>query len=596
MRERRGRKVRIDLNSTELRLIKPGLDLTAKRLRAALNEQGLQPGRGYNKQFARKIRDLHRTLARNNEGATLYFDATQISVLVFALSETRRRLLTAKTERSRKKKRPLIQELEESSEKLVKVRKCAERAAIKESGKTTNGKRRQRWKTFKVWLYSAIRPKTQMPKHAQRPGALREGGIEETELATKNPERLRSQRFREITREVIARCTTLQLSEAALGDLVRRMKSALQCSPVHHGLDLDEAVNHPEKAQEFILDFIRKKTPHEASIKLEYADLSTQQSTRADKFRRATVVELDDTAKTDAPAEIRNCKQDTSEEKRSLEGTGTSEAHTSTSAIKNPTGDLQHQAVLHQPSRSPAPLPQDPAATAGRSAPSTTSPPDVHVKSISTDAFSNPARETSERSALPQESCGQAMVLPEHTNRPPLPEKTAARAALNVPQPLDSESNSEIRPPTKSPPLVTSSESDAAHEQRVTFQRVSPELITAAVAEWLEVEVKGGPDRWYEVIDSAKQIAKGLPLTFEQKPVKRKLTFQQVLADNRPAHGSDLIPGQTDYFGRWIVNGLMVVCSSRIRIQGFLESGLNQAERRRRERELRGYNNQVRYI
>ncbi len=294
MRERRGRKVRIDLNSTDLRLIKPGLDLTAKRLRAALNEQGLQPGRGYNKQFARKIRNLHRTLARNNEGATFYFDATQISVLVFALSETRRKLLTAKTERSRKKKRPLIQELEESSEKLVKVRKCAERAAIKESGKTTNGKRRQRWKTFKVWLSSAIRPKTQMPKHAQRPGVLCEGGIEETELATKNPERLRSHRFREITREVIARCTTLQLSEAALGDLVRRMKSALQRSPVHHGLDLDEAVNHPENAQEFILDFIRKKTPHKASIKLEYADLSTQQSTRADKFQRASVVKPDE--------------------------------------------------------------------------------------------------------------------------------------------------------------------------------------------------------------------------------------------------------------------------------------------------------------
>lgn len=126
MRERRGQKVRIDLSGTDLRLIKLGLDLAVKRQKAVLNERGLQPGKGYNKSFAWTLRELHRTLDRNN-GGEFYFDATQISGLKFALSETSRKLLRDKTAQRGKQKRPLVQELEMVAEKLQQVRKCAER-------------------------------------------------------------------------------------------------------------------------------------------------------------------------------------------------------------------------------------------------------------------------------------------------------------------------------------------------------------------------------------------------------------------------------------------------------------------------------------
>jgi hypothetical protein len=146
--------------------------------------------------------------------------------------------------------------------------------------------------------------------------------------------------------------------------------------------------------------------------------------------------------------------------------------------------------------------------------------------------------------------------------------------------------------------LVPSPESDAAHEQGVSIKEVSPESIIAAVADWLEGQVKGPTDRWHEVIDSAKQIAKDLPVSFEKTPVRTlpEPTFQQVLADNRPAGSSGLIPGQTDYFSKWIVTSLMTVVDWKHQVLGFLDSGLKQAMQRQRERELLGYKNRVRYI
>ncbi len=266
-------------------------------------------------------------------------------------------------------------------------------------------------------------------------------------------------------------------------------------------------------------------------------------------------------------------------------------AQTNTSATNNPTGDLQQRAVVHQPSRPLTPSPQDSAATRSRPAPSTTSAPRVHVKPISqSDAFPKTAPETSQHSALPQESGEQTTILPEHTKRPSVPEKITAGRALNLPQPVDSDFNSKICPPTKSPPLVPSPEPDAAHEQGVSF-KVSSESIVAAVADWLEGQVKGPTDRWYEVIDSAKQIAKALDLFFERTPVSAfpEPTLQRVLADNCPTGGSGLIPGQTDYFSNWIVTSLRTVCNSNNQVLGFLGSGLKEAMQRRREREVRGY-------
>lgn len=134
MRERRERKVRIDLNRTDLTLIRPGLDLAVKRQQAALNGQGLQPRRGYDKGFAKMLRDLQGALPSNKAGE-FYFDATQISALTFALSETRRKRLQNKTARSRKQNYPLIQKFEMAAVKLQNTRKCAEREDIKRAGK-----------------------------------------------------------------------------------------------------------------------------------------------------------------------------------------------------------------------------------------------------------------------------------------------------------------------------------------------------------------------------------------------------------------------------------------------------------------------------
>ena len=100
------------------------------------------------------------------------------------------------------------------------------------------------------------------------------------------------------------------------------------------------------------------------------------------------------------------------------------------------------------------------------------------------------------------------------------------------------------------------------------------------------------------MIDSAKQIAKDLPMSFEKTPVRAlpEPTFQQVLADHRPAGSSGLIPGQTDYFSKWIVTSLMTVVDTKNEVRGYLDSGLNEAMQRQRVRELRGYNNPLRYI
>ena len=598
MRERRGQKVRIDLNGTDLRLIKPGLDLAVKRQKAALNEQGLQPGRGYNKRFAKMVRDLNGTLP-HHKGGDFYFDATEISALRFALSETRRKLLRDKTAQRGKQERPLVRQLEMVAEKLQQVRKCAEREAIKTSGKAAYDKRRQRWKAFKVWLGAAT---NQKKKQRKRPEPLTEVASAQLDTATVSPQRLKWHRWQDLMREAITERMTIEVSESSLKYLVGRLRERIRRSD--DNISPDDAFENPEKAKEYAFEFLKKRPRFEGKIKLGFgwADLASEQSARGDKFRRATIIEPDegDISKTHAPAGIRNSTLNTSKEKRLLKSVDSSSgAHTNTAAINNPTGDLQQQAVVHQQSLCATPRSQDPAATRSRPAPSTMSAPRVHVKPISqSDAFPKTAPETTQHSTLPQESCEQTTVLPEHANRPPAPEKITAGGALNVPQPVDSDFNSKICPTTKSPPLVPSPESDAAHEQGVSIKEVSRDSIIAAVADWLEGQVNGPTDGWYVVIDSAKQIAKGLPVSFERTPVRAlpEPTFQQVLADNRPAGGSGLIPGQTDYFSKWIVTSLMTVVDTKNEVLGFLNSGLNQAMQRQRERELLSYKNRVRYI
>ena len=105
----------------------------------------------------------------HNKGGEFYFDATQISALKFALSETRRKLLRDKTAQRKKQKRPLVQELEMVAEKLQQVRKCAEREAIKTSGKAVYDKRRKRWNAFKVWLEDATNQKKEQRQRPQPP-------------------------------------------------------------------------------------------------------------------------------------------------------------------------------------------------------------------------------------------------------------------------------------------------------------------------------------------------------------------------------------------------------------------------------------------
>jgi hypothetical protein len=425
MRERRGQKVRIDLNGTDLRLIKPGLDLAVKRQKAALNEQGLQPGRGYNKRLAKMVRDLNGTL-RHHKGGTFYFDATQISALKFALSKTRRKLLRDKTAQRGKQKRPLVQELEMVAEKLENVRKCAEREEIKTSGKAAYDKRRERWNAFKVWLDDAT---NQKKEQRQRPQPLTEVASAQPDTATVSPQRLKWHRWQDLMREGITERMTIEVSESSLKHLVGRLRERIRRSD--DNISPDDAFENPEKAKEYAFEFLKKRPAFYGKIKPRrgWADLATEQSEWADIFRRVTIIEPDedDISKTHAPAGIRNCTLDTSKEKRLLKSVGASGAHTNTTAINNPTGDLQQQAVVHQQSLCATPRSQDPAATRSRPAPSTTSAPRVHGKPLSqSDAFPKTAPETTQHSTLPQESREQTTVLPEHANRPPAPEKITA--------------------------------------------------------------------------------------------------------------------------------------------------------------------------
>ena len=291
MRERRERKVRIDLNRTDLTLIRPGLDLAVKRQQAALNGQGLQPRRGYDKGFAKMLRDLQGALPSNKAGE-FYFDATQISALTFALSETRRKRLQNKTARSRKQNYPLIQKFEMAAVKLQNTRKCAEREDIKRAGKAAYDKRRQRWKAFKRWLHDAIRAANQKDKQRPGPEPLTQAANTQPDPATISPQRLWWQRWQDLLREIIAERMTIQVSESKLPHLVSRLREQMRRSD--DDIAPDDSVENPEKAKKYAFEYLKKRRDFQGKIKLGFgwADASTEGAARGDKIRRATVVEL----------------------------------------------------------------------------------------------------------------------------------------------------------------------------------------------------------------------------------------------------------------------------------------------------------------
>lgn len=290
------------MNETELTLIKPGLDLVVKSQALALENADQLPKsekKGYNKAFSRMLRKLRGEMA-GNEPRKLLLDAIQLSALAFAFRKGRKQLRHNRV-KAGKQNRKLEQAKEDLEVKLENARKCAKREAIKRSGQLAYEKRQRRWRAFQGWLRTAIRFAQRREPHRTVTAVLQEPVKEP--VVIQSPERLRSQAFFELVREVIGRCTDLQLSENELRQLVKRMKNSLQRSPLHHGLDVEQAVANPQKAQEFILNFIRDKTPYIKKIKLEYADLSIQQSTRAKEFRRALVAPEDPTA------EAQGCKR-----------------------------------------------------------------------------------------------------------------------------------------------------------------------------------------------------------------------------------------------------------------------------------------------
>ena len=589
-------KTRITLNETELTLIKPGLDLVVKSQALALENADQLPKsekKGYNKAFSRMLRELRTKMAANSR-RTLLLDAIQLSALAFAFRKGRKQL-RHKSAKAGKQNRKLEQAKEDLEVKLENARKCAKRQAISRSGKLAYDKRQRKWRAFQDWLRAAIRSSQRREPRRTVTAVLQEPVKEP--VVIQSPERLRSTAFFELTREVIGRCTNLQLSENQLRHLVKRMKNALQRSPLHHELDIEQAIADPKRAQEFILKFIRYKTPYLTMIKLEYADLSTQESTRATEFRRALEAPEDPTA------EVQGCKRNggadaekqaapTSQVSASVTDAGVSGATDSPEYSK---GEDTHRPSLH-------PQPQQSSAKASGSTPIAAVTPAASVKTPSKDALRKTATDIEPCLPSSEKLHTETLAVPGHPKEAPAPEEPVNTGGMNPVQTFRSEPTSEADSTTEVPSLVSVEKSETQDEK----VRRSPqdqynfaETITKGITDWLEREIKKNSrpyevsDRCYEVMDQVQLIVKRLPQSWEPKDSNplQKLTFEQVLANNRPTPTSELIPGQASYFAHCIVSSLMAVCKTRNQVRGFLHSALEAMKWRRPEealREMRG--------
>ncbi len=243
-------------------------------------------------------------------------------------------------------------------------------------------------------------------------------------------------------------------------------------------------------------------------------------------------------------------------------------------------------------------LPQESSAKASGSAPITAVTPAASVKTPSKDALPKTATDTEPCLPSSDKLHTETLAVPGHPKEAPAPEEPVNTGGMNPVQTFRSEPIAEADSTTEVPSLVSVEKSETQDEKvrrGPQDQYNFPQTITKGITDWLEREIKKNSqpyevnDRCYEVMDEAKSIAKRLPRSWELKDSNplQKLTFEQVLANNRPTPTSGLIPGQASYFAHWLVSGLMAVCKTPNDVRGFLHSALEAMKWRRPEETLR---------
>jgi hypothetical protein len=599
----RPRKTRITLNETELTLIKPGLDLLVKAQTFALENPDSLPHsneNGYNKTFAKLLQEL-RTKLSSGSSPTLVVDAVQLSALEFAVRQGRK--LRKKSVKAGKRNRSLAHSMEDLEIKLENARKRSKREAIKRSGQAMYEKRQRRWRGFAGWLRSAIRSARQS-KPSRIITVAPQQAQAKPEIVTRNPERMRAQNFFELVREILGRCTDLELSEPEMRHLSRRMMNALRRSPLHHGLDIEGAINKPEKAQDFILDFIRDKTPYIRRIKLEFADLSIRQSTFGASSRPHLVIDQgtaaeaqrSGTARIEAPHRAQEATP-----KSRADGPGTGADPRMAGNSENPV-----KSTLHPQGLPPSPQLQNAPSTAKAAAPLAQPVPSAggSASSRAVSPQTPVGRQSPPSEMSRKEAHNRTAVVTDQEKRVSVQERSVGTGIPVTSQSVCSEPAPKIHsnPQGLSPLPAAETEASPGTPLRRKTGVIPPGLITTGITDWLKREVKGGFDTWCEVMDAAKLLARKLPSDIDQErstPPQDLGAFEKILAAHRPAPGPNLVPGQPDYFAYWMVSSLIAVCPTRNEVLGSLYNVSEDVKWRRADhdlREMQGANGMVRYI
>jgi hypothetical protein len=278
----------ITLNEQERVFIRMGLQFLLSHQTKALATSASKETRasqGYSPLLDRMLKRVRYKLASKNSNK-FRFDAIEVLTAQKALRVFVERELWKGTNTNAGKHRKKEPEriLANLGTKLENYRRCRKRQALKSPKHKAYLRHKARWKRYTQWLRLALKCESNTTGF--------KGNVPKAtpcKPATESIRNADADPLFEMLCKMLEKDATAYESE--LRAVVRNVRQALRRSSVHHQISLEAAVENPEEAINVLRLFIWKSPTLRKHLKLEHESPDVQQSTRAEKFRRALALQ-----------------------------------------------------------------------------------------------------------------------------------------------------------------------------------------------------------------------------------------------------------------------------------------------------------------
>lgn len=510
---RRLRPAALNLNERERTLIKIGLEFVLGHQSTATanpKQKDIRTAQDYSPVMAKMLRRLRTKLVSSNN-RKFRLDAIEAAAAQFALRIVVKKDLwkQTRTNAGKLRKREPEQVISSLSNKLENYRRRRQRKESKPSTQAAYRKRQAKWRAFLKWFRGALKPQ-------KKTSEKKDNSLENVSRGTTAAGPIKTDPLMQMLCKMLHE--NAKVYESELRNVVGRVKQALRRSPERHKLTLQEAGEDPQKAINVLRCFIRESPALHKHLRMEYEDLSVQQSTLAEKFRRATIRDYD-----------------------------------SDSGCLVPSTSLPTAPELNT---APPPPPR---------------PLDLPKHRVDAVSLKSAADKASSVTATPSDS---ERGIPETVTSPERPGEKAAEKAAEKGHSAITGNGSGKRDTTSHQTGVT----PGAPSPPVSCKPPSDEEVAFGIASWL-IGTKTEPSSWDELMTRARSLLFRNPDLISAQYVKstEEVTFDYVIEGCRPGEPWQAGTDQTSYLATWITSAVGKVRGTQNEVRTLLKAGLEQA-------------------